>query len=60
MPNPNYDDMSYLDDTSAEAIKFYKWANSLRDEYEAFKKGDGSKVLNDERVLQLIKMGFQF
>jgi hypothetical protein len=52
--------MSYLDDTSAEAIKFYKWANSLRDEYEAFKKGDGSKVLNDERVLQLIKMGFQF
>jgi hypothetical protein len=35
-------------------MKFYKWANSLRDEYEAFKKGDGSMVLNDERVLNII------
>lgn len=60
MPNPDIDDLSQLDETSLEATRFYKWVNGLHVEYEAFKNGRESKVLNDERVLQLIKLGFQF
>jgi hypothetical protein len=47
-------------DTSTEATRFYKWVNSRHDEYESFRSGAGSKVLNDERVVQLLKLGFQF
>jgi hypothetical protein len=59
VPNPAYDEAMGNYQT-AEASRFYKWVNSLHSEYHAFKSEEGSKVLNDERVLQLIKLGFEF
>jgi hypothetical protein len=59
VPNPTFnEDISNY--KSAEAARFYKWVNSLHAEYHAFKSEEGSKVLNDERVLSLIKLGFEF
>eukprot|EP00956_Cyclotella_meneghiniana_P005765 scaffold7460_cov64-Cyclotella_meneghiniana.AAC.9 len=59
VPNPDYDDVDNSEGTSVEAARFYKWVNNLHTEYQAYKTV-GSNVLNDERVLQLIKIGFQF
>lgn len=63
VPNPDYEENNLdnpTDETSIEAIRFYKWVNGLHGEYEVFKNGGESKILNNERVVQLIKMGFQF
>lgn len=64
VPNPDFDAGDVSDsaryDTGTEAMRFYRWVNSLHVEYEAFRSGNGSKILNDERVLQLVKLGFQF
>ena len=60
VPNPIHDDMSKIDNASVEATRFYKWVNSLHTEYEIYQSGETSKLLDDDRVLQLIKMGFKF
>jgi hypothetical protein len=60
VPNPDCDDRRYLEESYVEATRFYKWVNSLHTEYELFKSGGCSKILDDDRVLQLVKLGFQF
>jgi hypothetical protein len=60
VPSPDDDEINLdnpNDETSIKATQFYKWVNGLHGECETYKNGGESKVLNDERVVQLIKMG---
>ena len=49
-----------LPESSNEEYRLYKWVEKVHSDYEAFKNGEPSGFLNDERVLQLIKIGFEF
>ena len=44
----------------AEAFRFYRWVRELHSEYAKYRSGKGSKLMNDDRVVRLIKIGFQF
>jgi hypothetical protein len=62
VPNPELADDMIVDPSSeaADAKRFYKFVVKLNTDYRALQRGIPSTILTEERICQLLNIGFEF
>ncbi|KAL9186683.1 hypothetical protein ACHAXT_005921 [Thalassiosira profunda] len=58
--NGHFDVPSNLSDPKSDEHRLYNWVKSLSTMYRSYKLGRQCGSLNDERILELVKIGFVF